>query len=344
MRVALPTRRCARRGRRWPRRVPVAWLATICAASGVDEGLLRARRACAPSTGKRSTRVTAVPSIRRPQGAGRQGPEPAAAGAVRLPRSRPDRGVRAAARAPRLPCEVGREEVRLAHLGGPAQPRRRCSAREPVHSSQSRPPAIPVRLAREDRHEGGRGRCAGVRSVRTVAHRPASAWLLPFLARPRVEAASKATRTAQTDELLRRPDRQRLPSRRRSLVPGGVGSPPDGEVSGRVHGSFPENASVRAVVTTLRDRTLDEQVVGEAPIDESGSYRLAFDPPSRPDEVRRTRRLSVRLYAPSGELIGESAPVLSPRCADADRRAPVPRQSGSARSTRSSSVTWRRAS
>ena len=141
-----------------------------------------------------------------------------------------------------------------------------------------------------------------------------------------MEAAPKATRTAQTMSSYDVPtDSDFLPEGEVSFQEASPST--RWEVSGRVRGAFPENASVRAVVTTLRDRTLDEQVVGEAPIDESGSYWLAFDQPSRPEEASDAT-LGVRLYAPSGELIGESAPGAVAGCADADRRATVPCQPG----------------
>ncbi len=83
------------------------------------------------------------------------------------------------------------------------------------------------------------------------------------------------------------------------------------EVAGQVHGALHEGESVQAVLTTLREGTLDERVVGEAPVETGGSYRLTYEPPAPSDRPSDTS-LSVRLYASSGERIGESAPVLAP--------------------------------
>jgi hypothetical protein len=83
------------------------------------------------------------------------------------------------------------------------------------------------------------------------------------------------------------------------------------EVTGRVKGSFPEGATVRAVLKTLRSQRLDEETVADAPVDSTGSYRLAFDRPARIPESSDTS-LTVRLYSADGDLIAESSPVLSP--------------------------------
>jgi hypothetical protein len=83
------------------------------------------------------------------------------------------------------------------------------------------------------------------------------------------------------------------------------------EVVGQVKGTPPERATVRAVLSTLREGVLDEQVVAESLVGTAGEYRLAFDSPPPSAEASDTS-LIVRLYSPGGEMIGESAPVLSP--------------------------------
>src|SRR5262245_38427811 len=82
------------------------------------------------------------------------------------------------------------------------------------------------------------------------------------------------------------------------------------EVLGQVKGTVPEGATVRAVLTRLHERVLDEQVVGEAVVDEGGWYQVQYQRPAPQSESDSS--LTVRLYAPNGELLGESVPVLSP--------------------------------
>ena len=82
------------------------------------------------------------------------------------------------------------------------------------------------------------------------------------------------------------------------------------EVTGQVKGAVPDGATVRAVVTTLHERVLDEQVVGEASLDEGGWYQMQYQRPATHSESDTS--LTVRLYSPNGELLGESVPVLSP--------------------------------
>ena len=82
------------------------------------------------------------------------------------------------------------------------------------------------------------------------------------------------------------------------------------EVFGQVKGAVPEGATVRAVVTTLHERVLDEQVVGEASLDEGGWYQIQYQRPATHSESDTS--LTVRLYSPNGELLGQSVPVLSP--------------------------------
>ncbi len=83
------------------------------------------------------------------------------------------------------------------------------------------------------------------------------------------------------------------------------------EVGGQVKGSLPEGATVRAVLSTLREGVLAEQVVAETIVSSDGWYRMSYECPARSTESSDTS-LTVRLYAPSGELIAESTPVLSP--------------------------------
>ena len=75
---------------------------------------------------------------------------------------------------------------------------------------------------------------------------------------------------------------------------------------------MPEGATVRAVLTTLRDGVLSEQVVAEGSVNSAGWYRMAYERPARSTGSSGTS-LSARLYALSGELIAESTPVLSPQ-------------------------------
>src|SRR5262245_25022046 len=83
------------------------------------------------------------------------------------------------------------------------------------------------------------------------------------------------------------------------------------EVVGQVKGPVQEGASVRAVLKTLRDRALVEEVVAEGAINSAGWYRMAYQRPRRSSDASDTS-LSVRLHAPDGELVVESVPLLSP--------------------------------
>jgi receptor-binding and translocation channel-forming TcA subunit of Tc toxin/ABC toxin-like protein/neuraminidase-like protein/PA14 domain-containing protein len=82
------------------------------------------------------------------------------------------------------------------------------------------------------------------------------------------------------------------------------------EVTGQVRGPVPEAATVRAVLVTLHERVLDEHVVGEALADEAGRYRILYQCP--PQAAESDTSLVVRLYSSSGDLVGQSAPLLSP--------------------------------
>jgi hypothetical protein len=83
------------------------------------------------------------------------------------------------------------------------------------------------------------------------------------------------------------------------------------EVVGQVKGLVPEGATVRAVLQTLRDGVLSEHVVAEGVVNSTGWYRVAYARQERSTGSSDTS-LSVRLYAPGGELIAESMPVLVP--------------------------------
>ena len=94
-------------------------------------------------------------------------------------------------------------------------------------------------------------------------------------------------------------------------------SPPEpdpaarGTVAGRIRGAVPEGARVRAVVRTLRDGSIDEQVAAEAIVDDDGRYQLSYDRPGTDD--RSDNSLHIQLYGADGEaLIAESAPLLGP--------------------------------
>ena len=88
---------------------------------------------------------------------------------------------------------------------------------------------------------------------------------------------------------------------------------PDGsvrhEVIGQVKGSVPAGATVRAVLKTLHQRVLDEEVVAEAAVDSTGSYRLVYehqaDSAESPDST-----LTIQLYSRDGEFIAQSMPML----------------------------------
>src|SRR5262245_4430920 len=77
------------------------------------------------------------------------------------------------------------------------------------------------------------------------------------------------------------------------------------EITGRVRGSLPERADVRAVLKTLQHQRLGEEIVAEAPVDATGSYRLVFE---RPDASLESAdaSLTVRLYSRDGALLVES--------------------------------------
>src|SRR5262250_2406270 len=51
------------------------------------------------------------------------------------------------------------------------------------------------------------------------------------------------------------------------------------QVMGHVKGSPPEGAKVRAVLNTLRNGVLAEQVVGESVVNSDGWYRMVYEPP-----------------------------------------------------------------
>ena len=78
------------------------------------------------------------------------------------------------------------------------------------------------------------------------------------------------------------------------------------EVFGQVKGAVPEGATVRAVVTTLHERVLDEQVVGEASLDEGGWY--GFSTSARQRTANQTPASRSGCTAPNGELLGQSVP------------------------------------
>lgn len=81
------------------------------------------------------------------------------------------------------------------------------------------------------------------------------------------------------------------------------------EVVGRVKGPVPDRGTVRAVVKTLRNHVLEEDVVAEAVVNATGWYRMVFERPAHAIESSDTS-LSVRLHSRSGELLAESTPLL----------------------------------
>ena len=85
-----------------------------------------------------------------------------------------------------------------------------------------------------------------------------------------------------------------------------------GEVSGRVRGPLPDRPSVHAVLTTLREGALAEEVVGEAPVDEAGEYRMSYPRPDLASAAGADVSLRVRVLDASGEPVAESAPLLAP--------------------------------
>jgi hypothetical protein len=80
------------------------------------------------------------------------------------------------------------------------------------------------------------------------------------------------------------------------------------EVVGQVKGSVPERAIVRAVLKTLRNQALEEEVVAEAVVNSTGWYRLVYERLSSLESSDTS--LTVRLYTRTGEVIAESTPVL----------------------------------
>ena len=81
------------------------------------------------------------------------------------------------------------------------------------------------------------------------------------------------------------------------------------EVLGQVKGSTPANATVQAVLRTLHDGTIDEEVVGEGTVDTTGRYTLTFERPAQSGDASDAS-ITLRLYAQGGDLIAESAPLL----------------------------------
>src|SRR5262245_28042773 len=65
------------------------------------------------------------------------------------------------------------------------------------------------------------------------------------------------------------------------------------DIVGSVRGSLPDGAAVHAVLKTLRNGTLEEEVAAEAPVDAAGSYRLVFERPAGTLETSDTS-LTVR--------------------------------------------------
>src|SRR5262245_43600710 len=84
------------------------------------------------------------------------------------------------------------------------------------------------------------------------------------------------------------------------------------EVVGHVKGPIPEGATVQAVLRTLSNGTLAEDIVAEAVVDAGNWYRLRYSHPGRSPDRASDVSLAVRLLGPDGETIAESTPVLSP--------------------------------
>jgi hypothetical protein len=91
-------------------------------------------------------------------------------------------------------------------------------------------------------------------------------------------------------------------------------SPVQAEVRGQVRGPTPEGSRVEAVLTTLSEQRLEEQVVAEAAVNATGWYRMKYTLPAlpRPDGGAANATLTVRLRGNDGALVGESTPLLSP--------------------------------
>jgi hypothetical protein len=100
-----------------------------------------------------------------------------------------------------------------------------------------------------------------------------------------------------------------LPEPEGDFVPEAAGS---AEVSGHVRGPLPENTSVQAVLSTLHEGLLGEEVVGEAAVDEAGFYRMTYPRPEAGAGAPGDVSLRVRVLAADGETVGESAPLLAP--------------------------------
>jgi hypothetical protein len=98
----------------------------------------------------------------------------------------------------------------------------------------------------------------------------------------------------------------------------------EAEVWGRVRGPAPEGARVEALLRGLSEGQLEERVVADGVVNAAGWYRMKYPLPT--GERRRSpgaaasadtraaakATLIVRLLRTDGELIGESAPLLSP--------------------------------
>ena len=84
------------------------------------------------------------------------------------------------------------------------------------------------------------------------------------------------------------------------------------EVVGRIRGAIPEGSTVRAVVKSLREGRIHEQIVAEGAVDAAGWYRMRYNADSVSAAPGDTS-LSVYLYAPgNANLLAQSTPVLSP--------------------------------
>jgi hypothetical protein len=91
-------------------------------------------------------------------------------------------------------------------------------------------------------------------------------------------------------------------------------APVQAEVRGQVRGATPDGARVEAVLTTLSEQRLQEQVVAEAAVNATGWYRMQYTLPPLPriDGNAADATLTVRLRGGDGALAGESTPLLSP--------------------------------
>ncbi len=83
-----------------------------------------------------------------------------------------------------------------------------------------------------------------------------------------------------------------------------------GTVSGRIRGAVPEGARVRAVVKTLREGSIHEEVAAEGAVDDAGHYQLSYDRPGTDDLSDNS--LHIQLYGAGEALIAESAPLPGP--------------------------------